>query len=479
MLTERKGVSNQSIAIVWFREDLRLQDNPALAHAADNFDQVIPVYLHASEDQDDWPPGAASQWWLHHSLQSLDGSLRQIGGRLLIRSGKPAADLLDDLLAEYSVDAVFWNRQYTPSAITRDQAIKASLKSLGIEVQSFKANLLFEPHEIHKDNGEPYRVFTAFWKSCLNKGIRRLETDAPSSLTVPERIQENTLESLSLLPRINWDKQFYEQWHPGEAAAAELLQQFLEGVIEHYAEDRNYAAVQGTSRLSPYLHFGEISPGQIVNQVLNSQAAESHSAERYLAEIGWREFAAYNLFHEPRTMNESMDARFASFPWQQDLEALVRWQQGMTGFPLVDAGMRQLWATGWMHNRVRMIVASFLTKNLMIHWLEGARWFWDTLVDADLASNTLGWQWVAGCGTDAAPYFRIFNPVLQSQKYDPQGNYIRRWVPELAELDNKIIHEPWKSKQELDYPGPMVDLKFTRERALTTFKTLREANQSK
>jgi deoxyribodipyrimidine photo-lyase len=252
------------------------------------------------------------------------------------------------------------------------------------------------------------------------------------------------------------------------------LSKFLDGVIDHYVPDRDHPAVAGTSRLSPYLHFGEISPAQVVNRVMAMQAESSHSSERFLAEIGWREFAAYTLFHVPRSMHESMNPRFAHFPWQHDPDALRRWQQGMTGLPVIDAGMRQLWHTGWMHNRVRMLVASFLTKNLMLHWYEGARWFWDTLVDADLASNTLGWQWVAGCGTDAAPYFRIFNPVLQSQKFDPQGVYIRRWVPELAALNNKEIHEPWRCNTVSTYPQPMVDLKFTRERALTTFKSLRD-----
>jgi deoxyribodipyrimidine photo-lyase len=472
-------LNSESTAIVWFREDLRLHDNPALAHAVENYDRVIPVYLHATNDHDDWSPGAASQWWLHHSLRSLQESLKNIGGRLIIRAGKSATSLLDDLITDVSVDAVFWNRQYAPFAIIRDKEIKSSLKSRGIVVKSFKANLLFEPHEIHKDNGEPYRVFTAFWKRCLQEGINRQQQDAPESLQVPRKIESDAIDSLSLLPRIGWDKGFYEQWQPGEAVASELMDRFIDGVIDHYSNDRDFAAIPGTSRLSPYLHFGEISPAQIVSRVLHSNAAETRAAERYLAEIGWREFAAYNLFHEPATMNESMDKRFAKFPWQQDPEALRRWQEGITGFPIIDAGMRQLWNTGWMHNRVRMIVASFLTKNLMIHWLEGARWFWDTLVDADLASNTLGWQWVAGCGTDAAPYFRIFNPVLQSQKYDPQGNYIRRWIPELTTLDSKAIHEPWKSKVDLDYPDPMVDLKFTRERALTTFKSLREEKRSR
>jgi deoxyribodipyrimidine photo-lyase len=277
---------------------------------------------------------------------------------------------------------------------------------------------------------------------------------------------------LFLLPRIGWDAGFYDHWHPGEPAASQLLHQFIDSALEHYVHDRDYAAITGTSGISPYLHFGEISPMRVVGRIMQCEAASSQSAERYLAEIGWREFAAYTLYHEPRTMHESLNTRFDGFPWQQDTEALQRWQQGMTGFPIIDAGMRQLWASGWMHNRVRMVVASFLTKNLMIHWLQGARWFWDTLVDADLASNTLGWQWVAGCGTDAAPYFRIFNPVLQSQKYDPEGDYIRRWVPELAQLHGKRIHEPWKVKAMTGYPQPMVDLKFTRERALTTYRTL-------
>lgn len=466
-------MANTSTAIVWFREDLRLQDNPALTHACDHYDRVIPLYLY-STDPDEWSAGAASKWWLHHSLVALDEALQQAGGRLVIRQGPSITQLFESLLKEVSVDAVFWNRLYTPLAVERDKSLKSVLRQRGVTVESFKAGLLFEPHEIVKDNGEHYQVFTAFWKRCLREGIYRSEVSAPVSLQVPATVSSEHVVSLQLLPSLGWDKGFYEHWQPGASAAAGVLSQFLDGVIDHYAPDRDHPAVAGTSRLSPYLHFGEISPAQVVNRVMVMQAESSHSVERFLAEIGWREFAAYTLFHVPRSMHESMNPRFAHFPWQHDPDALRRWQQGMTGLPIIDAGMRQLWQTGWMHNRVRMLVASFLTKNLMLHWYDGARWFWDTLVDADLASNTLGWQWVAGCGTDAAPYFRIFNPVLQSQKFDPQGAYIRRWVPELAALSNKEIHEPWRCKTVSAYPQPMVDLKFTRERALTTFKSLRE-----
>jgi deoxyribodipyrimidine photo-lyase len=358
--------------------------------------------------------------------------------------------------------------------------IKSQLRESGIEVSSYRAGLLFEPDEIHKDDGSPYRVFTAFWKSCLKEGIERQELPAPASMPpVPADMDGAALESLQLLPEIHWDKGFYPAWRPGESGAQQAMDSFMESTIMCYAEERDYPAKPSTSRLSPHLHFGELSAVSVVNQAIMLREESSsengrRSIDKLIAEVGWREFAAYTLYHAPQTTDQSMDRRFHDFPWQSDDVALKRWQQGQTGMPIIDAGMRELWHTGWVHNRVRMLVASFLTKNLMIHWMEGARWFWDTLVDADLASNSLGWQWVAGCGTDAAPYFRIFNPVLQSQKFDAAGQYIRQWVPELSQLDNKAIHEPWKAGVELDYPDPMIDLKFSRERALQTFQSIKE-----
>ncbi|HUT41265.1 MAG TPA: deoxyribodipyrimidine photo-lyase [Gammaproteobacteria bacterium] len=469
----------QRIAIVWFREDLRLHDNPALDHACAHYEHVIPLYIHQPDEAGDWQPGAASRWWLHHALRALDGQLREHGNALLIRSGSTSLDCLAGLARETGAQAIVWNRQYTPQAMARDSAIKARLREAGLTVTSFRGGLLFEPHEVHKDDGTPYRVFTAWWRRCHTMDLYQPELPAPATLPGLAGIDGIALDSLGLLPRQPWDDGFYQYWQPGELQARARLEQFMEGAVAQYDHARDYPAIAGTSRLSPHLHYGEISPRTIVNRALQQAnapggAATHRSLERLMTEVGWRDFAAHILYHYPDSPDTAMDARFRRFPWQRNYRtALQCWQHGQTGFPVIDAGMRELWHTGWMHNRVRMLVASFLAKNLLIPWQEGARWFWDTLLDADLASNTLGWQWVAGCGTDAAPYFRIFNPVTQGKKFDPDGEYVRRWVPELAALDTRCVHEPWKSGLDLAYPAPMVDLQATRIRALDAFKSLR------
>ncbi len=469
---------SQSTAIVWFRRDLRLGDNPALSYALEKHDQIIPLYLHTPDDAGQWQEGEASQWWLHHSLNALQQDLRQLGSELIIKQEHSAMVAIEKLLNEHGIDAIYWNRLYTPWAVERDRNIKQALIERGTEVKSFNASLLLEPHQVTKSNGEPYRVFTAYWKQCRAHGIHQAEYPYPILIPSPEITSGINIESLNLLPddKLGWDGQFYQHWQPGESRAAEQLHRFMDSAINEYDTMRDRPDKAGTSQLSPHLHFGEISPRTIINHA-DQMLAERYpgaqqSIHRLMSEIGWREFACHVLYHFPDTATESMNSKFAHFPWQENGEALHRWQHGQTGFPIVDAGMRQLWQIGWMHNRVRMIVASFLTKNLLIHWHEGAQWFWDTLVDADLASNSLGWQWVAGCGTDAAPYFRIFNPVLQSQKFDPHGNYIRQWIPELSGLDNKQIHEPWKYEHGADYPAPIVDLKETRQRALDTYRKL-------
>jgi deoxyribodipyrimidine photo-lyase len=469
----------QRSAIVWFRDDLRLHDNPALAHACANYDRVIPCYIHRPDEAGDWRPGAASRWWLHHALAALDTGLRAHGSGLLIRQDSASLDCLADLIAETGANAVFWNRLYTPHAVARDRRIEARLRGDGLTVTSFPGSLLFEPHEVHKDDTTPYRVFTAWWRRCQALGLYRPELPAPAGIVTPRGLAGAALDTLDLLPRLSWDEDFYRHWQPGEVAAQECLDRFLADAVTGYAHDRDYPAVSGTTRLSPHLHFGELSPRTLVNRALQSGndpgfAAAGPSLDRLMTEVGWRDFAAHILHHFPDSPDTAMDPRFRRFPWRKNYRtALRRWQQGRTGIPVIDAGMRELWHTGWMHNRVRMLVASFLTKNLLIPWQEGARWFWDTLLDADLASNTLGWQWVAGCGTDAAPYFRIFNPVTQGKKFDPGGEYVRRWVPELAGLGTRHIHEPWKSGRDLDYPEPMVDLGQTRARALEAFRSLR------
>lgn len=468
----------QSTAIVWFRRDLRLGNNPALTYAIQHHDRILPVYIHAPNEAGTWREGAASQWWLHHSLTSLKHSLQTLGADLILRQGMTTLDVLQTISGETRIDAIYWNRLYTPWGITRDMAIKQQLNAGGITTKSFNASLLLEPHQIVKPDGAPYKVFTAYWKRCCAHGIHQAEHPRPSRVPYTKLIPGVSVDALGLLPHdpSGWHHKLSRVWQPGEQPAHERLLEFLADGVNEYEEQRDRPDKSGTSQLSPHLHFGEISPHTIINQadIIMPQrtAGAQQSIHRLISEIGWREFAHYVLYHFPDTTEHSMNPKFRHFPWRQNSEALRRWQRGQTGVPIIDAGMRQLWQTGWMHNRVRMLVASFLTKNLLIHWLEGARWFWDTLVDADLASNTLGWQWVAGCGTDAAPYFRIFNPVLQSRKFDPDGHYIRRWVPELATLDNKQIHEPWKYKTDTRYPAPLTDLAQSRNNALQIYQSL-------
>ena len=478
-------------AILWFRRDLRLDDNPALQAALQNCRQLIPLYIHHPGDKSPWTDGAASRWWLHHTLAALDGELRKRGSRLLIRQGEPLA-VLQELAHEQDIRQLYWNRLYEPAIIERDSQIKKTLAGTGIACQSFNGALLFEPWEIRTGQNTPYKVFTAFWKACLRTGLPQdLPQPAPSSLPpIPKDLRTDRLEKLQLLPSIRWDSGLYDCWKPGEAPAQQQLDNFIADAIEHYNNDRDLPGTEGTSRLSPHLHFGEISPRQILQSVRTMTEFEESMAPTgqnvFMKQLGWRDFAHQLLFHFPQTAENPLDERFASYPWSRENDAgelLAAWQKGRTGFPIVDAGMRELWHTGWMHNRVRMIVASLLTKNLGIHWLEGARWFWDTLVDADLANNSMGWQWTAGCGADAAPFFRIFNPVSQSKRFDPRGNYIRKWVPELAKLPDKALHAPWMQKDELlahagirpghDYPLPIVDLKETRQLALDQWSRIK------
>ncbi|OOG64423.1 deoxyribodipyrimidine photolyase [Rhodanobacter sp. B04] len=467
-------------AILLLRRDLRLADNPALAAACAAHEQVLPLYIHAPDEDADWVPGAASRWWLHHSLASLQRGLKARGGELHIRQGDTLA-VLQALLEQTGAGAVYWNRLYEPATIRRDTSIKAALRERGVEVHSSHAALWREPWQIATRQGEPYRVFTPYWRNLRAQLSVSAPLPVPSSLRCAKATGSTSLESLALLPRIGWDGGLREAWTPGEQGAEELLELFGDDAIGDYAQARDLPARHGTSRLSPHLHFGEISPRQIHHalhvQTQRVDARRRPDIEPYLRELGWREFAHHLLYHFPGTPTENFNPRFDGFRWAAADEALLqRWQHGRTGIPLVDAGMRELWHTGWMHNRVRMIVASFLTKNLRQHWLHGARWFWDTLVDADLANNTLGWQWVAGCGADAAPYFRVFNPVTQSLKFDPQGSYLRRWLPELAEAPTALLHEPWKDPALLKrsgYPTPVVDLGASRAEALAAYQLSR------
>jgi deoxyribodipyrimidine photo-lyase len=480
-----------SHVLVWFRRDLRLADNPALLAALDEGHIPVPIYIH-DEPLGSWSQGAASAWWLHHSLVALMQSLVQRGSELLIFQGY-ADQVIHKLLQKHDITAVYWNRCYEPEAIDRDSAIKDSLQKEGVECRSFNASLLTEPWNHLKKDGTPYRVFTPFWKT-LSSGIDlTFPPGPPDQLRAFSRsLQKESLaiEDLDLLPGIPWDEGFRNSWRPGEEGARQQLECFVEEFLIDYPEGRDIPGTPGTSRLSPHLHFGEISPQQLwgmVTEVMheNNTGGVIKGGEAFLRELGWREFSYHLLYHFPHIPDQPLDERFAAFPWRKDFqEDLASWQRGQTGIPIVDAGMRELWVTGWMHNRVRMIVASLLTKNLLIPWHEGARWFWDTLVDADLANNTQGWQWTAGCGADAAPYFRIFNPVLQGERFDPEGSYVRQWVPELKDVPSKWIHRPWEAPPEMladasvalgdNYPNPIIDLAASRRRALDCWDRLRQ-----
>jgi deoxyribodipyrimidine photo-lyase len=474
-------------AIVWFRHDLRLADNPALQAALDHGGPVVPVFIWSPDEEGGFAPGGASRWWLHHSLAALAQALDERGSRLLIRRG-PALDVLLQLIRETDASAVFWNDRYEPAALQRDLRIRSTLDHAGIEAAATTGAVLYEPWAIHNKAGKPYQVFTPFWKACLAAG------DPPAPLSSPDKLpgleswpECLPLDSLALLPKGTWASGLRGAWQPGEPGARASLAGFLTERLADYEAGRNRPDRNGTSRLSPHLHFGEISPRQVWHACVRNPAAAAAGSSRgsvFLAEIGWREFAHHLLFHFPDTTGEPLKASFRNFPWNEDPALLRAWQRGQTGYPLVDAGMRQLWATGWMHNRVRMVVGSFLVKDLLIDWRRGADWFWDTLVDADLANNTLGWQWVAGCGADAAPYFRVFNPVAQGEKFDPQGDYVRRWVPELAGLPARWIHKPFAAPSGVlrsagveiggTYPAPVVSHDVARLVALEAYRRIRQ-----
>jgi deoxyribodipyrimidine photo-lyase len=457
-------------SIVWFRQDLRLTDNPALQAALQRGGNIIALYIDSSDEEGAWAPGAAARWWLHRSLQSLAADLRSRGASLCIARGN-AGEVLGALCTASGADAVFWNRRYEPLVTQRDARLKQELRGKGLLAESRNGSLLIEPWEISNQSGKPFQVFTPFWRQVLKQIDPAAPLPAPTRIASAEPTSAAmwpgccTLDELELMPDIHWYRTMQQLWQPGESGAAQLLHEFANAHLNAYRDARDQPAVAGTSRLSPYLHVGAISPRQIWQAIGAVEARRGLGAGewrggKFLAELVWREFAHHLLYHFPQIPDEPLRAEFRHFAWRDDPEALRAWQRGRTGIPLVDAGMRELWATGWMHNRVRMVVASFLVKNLRLRWQLGARWFWETLIDADLANNTQGWQWSAGCGADAAPYFRIFNPVTQAQKFDPGGEYLHRWLPELA--------EPGGS-----YPQPIVDLKESRESALAAFRQLR------
>ncbi len=482
------AAKEQDPEIVWFRYDLRLNDNEALLGAAESGKPLIACYvLDEQGANDDWQLGGASRWWLHHSLAALTTALEDLGGRLVLCRG-PAAKALTSLAADTGATAVHCSASPEPRGAELEDALRDSLSDGGTELVCYSGRLLFPPDAVRTQAGEPYKVFTPFWKALLQLPDPGPPQNAPDKLEFYQGdLSSESLDDLALLPvKPDWAAEFDEVWTPGESGAQARLEEFVDDDLDRYKKQRDLPDVDATSKLSPHLRFGEVSPRQVWHAVrshIASGSATQAAAEAYLRQLGWREFS-YNLLHHwPTFPTEPFRDEFADFPWRDDDDALKRWQQGNTGYPIVDAGMRQLWRTGWMHNRVRMVVASFLVKHLLIPWQDGERWFWDTLVDADLANNSASWQWVAGCGADAAPYFRIFNPILQGRKFDPDGRYVRHWVPELNDLPAKYLHEPWAAPEEIldtagvrlgrDYPQPIVDHPAARERALEAYKKLR------
>jgi deoxyribodipyrimidine photo-lyase len=461
--------------LLWFRDDLRLSDHQGVTAAAQGNIPVIPVYI-LDETEPLRPLGGASRWWLHGSLAALGFELRKRGSQLILRRGS-AARVLADLAAEVGASAVSWSRSYEPRERDREGRIEAILGEGGIEVRTFTADMLAEPTEFSKKDGGPFQVFTPFWKA-LRERVRPVSPlPPPEGMRAPDAWPNtDDLDSWRLLPtHPNWAKGF-DIWTPGETGAKEQLSQFLDSTLNGYSVGRDRPDLPRTSRLSPHLHFGELSVASVWRNVLNATSegrAPEEDGEAFMKELAWRDFSRHLLFHFPTLPDRPWREEFTRFPWRSDPKALDAWTRGRTGYPIVDAGMRQLWKTGWMHNRVRMIVASFLTKHLLLPWQDGEAWFWDTLVDADLANNTANWQWVAGSGADAAPYFRIFNPVLQGERFDPDGAYVRQWVPELAELPPSAIHRPWEYgilQAASDYPGPIVDHQTARRRALEAYE---------
>ncbi|WP_434052180.1 MAG: deoxyribodipyrimidine photo-lyase [Roseibium sp.] len=473
--------------LVWFRQDLRTADNPALFEAAKN-GAVLPVFVleDAAQTGETHPLGGASRWWLHHSLENL---ARDLPGLIVCRGD--ARLVIPQIARETGVRSVYWNRCYEPHAIERDMEIKALLKDDGFEVQSFKASLLFEPWELTNKTGGSFKVYSPFWKTAQQRQVGA-PLPAPHNMTFVDSAHGDALENLELLPaKPNWAAGWERLWQPGEAGAAARLTAFLADGLEGYGELRNRPDLPNVSRLSPHLHFGDISPRQIWHETWKAiDADEGYRKDglKFLSEIAWREFSYHLLYHFPDLPQANWRPAFDAYPWRESPADLERWQKGQTGYPIVDAGMRELWHTGYMHNRVRMIVASFLVKHLRLHWHHGEEWFRDTLLDADLANNSASWQWVTGSGADAAPYFRIFNPITQGRKFDPDGTYVKTWVPELKELDTNYLFEPFSApKSELeragivlgkDYPAPIVEHAAARQAALDGYEAVKLSGQN-
>ena len=474
--------TNEKIIIFWFRQDLRIIDNPGLSKSLTS-DKVLPIYILDDTNSNDFAMGAASRWWLHNSLRELN---KNLDNKLSLYKGDPS-EILESLSSRFNIKGIFWNRCYEPWRIERDKKIKSKFIEKDIIVETFNSALLWEPWEILKSDNTPYKVFTPYYrKGCLMSEAPRKPLSAPNLNTLFED-EENILQldDLNLLPRIKWYKEMERLWEPGEKGAHKKLESFLSDGLLGYKEGRNFPSKKNVSQLSAHMHYGEISPNQVWHRakLKKELSGIEKDLDHFLSELGWREFSYNLLFHFPELPRENLQKKFDNFPWIENEILFDKWKKGLTGYPIVDAGMRELWQTGYMHNRVRMIVGSFLVKNLLLHWHKGEEWFWDCLIDADLANNSASWQWVAGSGADAAPYFRIFNPILQGKRFDPDGTYIKKFIPELEQLPNKYIFSPWEAPIEVlseanielgsDYPEPIVELTKSRDRALEAFSTIR------
>ena len=479
-------MSQSAPAIVWFREDLRLSDNPALHAAVSSGRPLVLLYILDEQTKGLRPLGGASKWWLDKSLRALAADIKQAGAQLTLRSGQ-SADVLDTVIEETGAETIFWNRRYDQPERDLDAAIKEDLTQRGLDVSSHNARLLNEPWQVETNAGGYYKVFTPYWRAARNNFVARDTYGRHKTLSGPKHESES-LDDWGLHPsNPDWSTGF-DDWTPGEDGAIARLTDFLDGPINGYKEDRNRPDLDmSTSGLSPHLRFGEIGPLQIwraVHAGMEAGTIPEKDGHTFLSEIGWREFSHTLLFYNPALASENYNDSFEFMPWRKDKNAFDAWTKGQTGYPMVDAGMRQLWQTGWMHNRVRMIVASFLTKHLLLPWQDGEAWFWDTLVDADPANNAASWQWTAGSGADAAPYFRVFNPISQGSKFDETGDYVRRFCPELKDLPDKYLHAPWEASEEIlnkagiqlgkTYPKPIVDHSGARQRALDAYDTLKE-----
>jgi deoxyribodipyrimidine photo-lyase len=467
----------ENTTLVWFRRDLRLNDNPAWNHALEHGHTIVPVYLHCPKEEGSWKRGAASSWWLHYALADLDQQLQEFGLKLIIRETTNSGRELENIIHKSGANSVTWNRCYEPAMVKRDSQIKQGLKDAGIETESFNGSLLLDPLKITNKSGKPFQVFTPFWKHCREIDIAQPDTKQEKLNSVKD-LASGSLAELNLLPEIPWDKGMEEFWNPTRKGGLDLLDKAAPK-SSSYNILRDIPAEDGTSRLASYLHFGQISPREFYHTIREAAKNQEKADLGIVRQLYWREFSAHLLYHFPHSQDTALKPSYDLFPWEFNADFLRAWQRGLTGFPIVDAGMRQLWHTGWMHNRVRMIAGSLLVKHLLLPWQEGARWFWDTLVDADLANNSMGWQWVAGSGADASPYFRIFNPIIQGKKFDPDGDYVRKWIPELAKVPNEYIHTPWEAPPlELttaevilgkDYPHPIVSHSDGRQRALDAY----------